>query len=305
MKTCSSCGLPVNTTKKIVTDVWTWVLNQEFSADVKITKHPRSIEYTQGNCQFVLKIVTTPTLKAVEEWKTPFGSIKNLGENNQEALGFLYKWYRALKQDERVNIIEVIAQEGLLELETSDRVCTVCEAKPRKAKGKRKRKPAAKKKITVITEVSADVKAALKERDLVLNYLKANILETKKRHLENIGESLSLGTSKVIEILAELEKEGKVQREFKFFDYYIPTSHHNSETARKQFEILDYLKQHIDCPSTKCTQFSLSLSFDLPFALIGFILNDMIQNRLISKESIDVTKDGETRKVACYIPSSY
>lgn len=75
--------------------------------------------------------------------------------------------------------------------------------------------------------------------------------------------------------------------------------------ARKHLEILDYLKQHTDCPSTKCTQFSISLSFDLPFAIVGFILNAMNQNHLIKKKSIETIASGVTRKIACYLPSSY
>jgi hypothetical protein len=140
---------------------------------------------------------------------------------------------------------------------------------------------------------------------LIKLYLEENVIETKKRHPESIAEALGLDISQANETLAELDEEGIIQKEFKFFDYYILTKDYNSETARKYLEILDYLKQHVDCPTTKCTQFSISLSFDLPFAIVGFILSEMSKNRLISKESIEVPTDGVVKKVACYIPSSY
>lgn len=164
-------------------------------------------------------------------------------------------------------------------------------------------------KELIATAIKERINAGEKEKitwiDIMKLYLKGNVLNTKKRHPESIAEALGLSITQVNETLGKLEEEKIIQKEFEFFDYYILVNDYNSETARKQLEILDYLKQHVDCLSTKCTQFSISLSFDLPFAIVGFILNAMTQNRLISKESIELQTDGVIKKVACYIPSSY
>ncbi len=291
MKICSSCRFPVVTTKKIITEVWGWILNQDYSDEVKITKKPRVIIFTQKECRFMLSVTLEPILKAIEEWNTPFGSHTKEAANNRGVLDYLNRWYGTLNHDVRLNVIEVMAQKGLIKLEIVNSVCSTCEQKLRIPRKKTKRKTKEKKEVTW--------------KNLIQLYLEKNIHNTKERHPDTIAESLELSIAQVHENLEELEKEGVVRKEFKFFDYYILTKDYNSETARKHLEILDYLKQHLDCPSTKCTQFSISLSFDLPFAIVGFILNTMRNNRLIKKDTIEVSSDGNTRKIACYVPSSY
>lgn len=342
MKVCNSCGFPPVTTKKVISEVWEWILNQDYSDDVEITKNPHCIKFTQKECHFLLSVTLKPKMNAIEEWNTPIGSHKRNVTKNRGVLECLNTWYRAIKQVEDRDVLEAMGQEGLVQLETTENFCSECKKKTGKPKKKTKKKTKSKipRKVPLkeISEeeglVAADVKevtlkkledetlkeliaTAIKERieagekekitwkDLIKLYLEENVLDTKKRHSESISEALGLGISQVHETLKELEKEGITQKEFKFFDYYILTGDYNSETARKHLEILDYLKQHVDCPSTKCTQFSISLSFDLPFAIVGFILNAMNKNRLIAKESIEIPTNGVIKKVACYVPSSY
>ncbi len=342
MKVCNSCSFPVVTTKEVITEVWDWILTQDYSDDVEISKKPQSIKLTQNKCIFSLNVSFKPKLSAIEEWNTPIGSHKRKVTDNREILECLNTWYRAITQIEDRNVLEAMDQEGLVQFETTKDPCSECKKKTGKPKKKIKKKIKSKTPRKVPVErisdgealVAADVKevtvkkledetlkaliaTAIEERieagekrkitwkDLVKLYLEENVLDTKKRHTESIAEALGIGTSQINETLKELENEGITQKEFKFFDYHILKKDYNSETARKHLEILDYLKQHVDCPSTKCTQFSISLSFDLPFAIVGFILNAMNQNRLITKESIEVPTNGIVKKVACYVPSSY
>ncbi|MFX1508153.1 MAG: hypothetical protein ACFFDC_18870, partial [Promethearchaeota archaeon] len=310
----------------LITDIWNWFLNQDYSDDVKIEEKAQSISLSRMDSKFVLKLTLKPEIKIIEEWNTPIGFHEEKITDNRAILNCLNKWYNALKQTEDNTILDIMIQNGFMKVEPIEDLCSVCKkTKDHKKKSKKRIKKPNKvpKEDVVETEVEEDetlkdlvtttikegFKAGEKEKiiwkDLIISYLKKNVLDTKKRHSENIAETLGLDISQANEILAELNEEGIIQKEFEFFDYYILTKDYNSETARKHLEILDYLKQHIDCPSTKCTQFSISLSFDLPFAIVGFILNAMNNNRLISKESIEVPTNGVIRKVACYIPSSY
>ncbi|UCG01283.1 MAG: hypothetical protein JSW11_16905 [Candidatus Heimdallarchaeota archaeon] len=333
MKVCNSCKFPLITTKNIVTDVWDWILTQDYSDDVTINE-PHSITFTQKECQFLFTITSEPKFKAIEEWSTPFGSHEKNISNNREILDCLNIWYKTLERVENVNVLEAMDQDEVVQLEITKDLCSVCKKKTRpkkvKKKVKKKKKDIRKQEILVAAEVqevtqkkledetlkeliavaieeriAAGEKRKITWKDLIKLYLEENIHETKKRHPESIADFLGLEISQVNETLEGLESEGIIQKEFKLFDYYILKKDFNSETARKHLEILDYLKQHVDCPSTKCTQFSISLSFDLPFAIVGFILNAMSQNRLIKKESIEVPTDGVIKKVACYVPSSY
>lgn len=231
MKTCSSCGFPVVTSRKIITEVWGWILNQDFSDDVEVTKNPRSIISTQGECRFKLIVMLKPTINAIEEWDTPFGSYKKKVANNRGVFDYLNKWYKILKRDEKVNAFEVMEQKGLIKLETVGSVCSVCMKKTSKPKSKIKKKPKTKKKVTVKevnegeTLVAVDLQkavtlkkledttlkeliaAAMEERiaegekkkitwkDIIKLYLEENVINTKKRHPEIIAELLDLGVS--------------------------------------------------------------------------------------------------------------
>ncbi|MFW9904389.1 MAG: hypothetical protein ACFFFH_08665 [Candidatus Thorarchaeota archaeon] len=339
MKVCNSCGNPLTITKNIITEIWYWILNQDYSNDVKIEKNSQNIILTGTDSVFVLKMTLKPNVKIIEEWNTPIGFHEEKFTNNRAILDCLNKWYKALKQTEDNTIFDIMNQNGVITVERTNVLCSICKQGVKDHKNKPKKRVKKLKKISndlweEEAFVAADVKEAIHKRleaetlkeliataikgrinagekkkitwkDLIKLYLEENVLNTKKRHPKNIAEALGLNISQVNETLEKLEEEKIILKEFEFFDFYILVSDYNSETARKQLEILDYLKQNVDCPSTKCTQFSISLSFDLPFAIVGFILNSMTQNRLISKESIEVPTNGVIKKVACYIPSSY
>jgi len=332
VKVCNSCGLPIITTKKIVTKIWDWILNQDYSSDVKTSKMPPNIVFTQNKCLFSLSISTKPNMKVVEEWNTPIGSHEKQISNNREILDRLNVWYKALNQIEDLTVLDVMVQNGVIKVESTNTFCSICKTSTKNPKNviKKATKMDSEGKALVAAEIKDEtlkeledetlkelITIAIKEKikagekgkitwkDLIQLYLAENVQNIKKRRSESIAEALGLNITQISEILEKLEEEGIIQKEFKLFDYYILSRDYNSETARKYLEILDYLKQHVDCPSTKCTQFSISLSFDLPFAIVGFILNSMSQNRLITKESIDVPTNGVIKKVACFIPSSY
>ena len=336
VEVCNSCGFPILTTKKLVSEVWDWILNQDHSSDVMTIKKPPKILFNQKECQFSLRMTMKPKLEVVEEWNTPIGSHEKIITSNREILDCLNIWYRALNKIEDLTVLDVMVRNRVIKVESTDEFCSICKKKTKVPKRKEKKRPkkvtkklpegeallANEVKETTLKELEDEtlkqlIATAIKERlksgekekitweDLIQLYLEENVLNTKKRHSESITEALGLSIPQVNKILRKLEEDEIIQKEFKFFDYYILSKDYNSETARKHLEILDYLKQHVDCPSTKCTQFSISLSFDLPFAIVGFILNSMNQNQLIAKESIEVPTDGVIKKVACYIPSSY
>ncbi len=96
-----------------------------------------------------------------------------------------------------------------------------------------------------------------------------------------------------------------IQKEFPLFeDYYILTKDHTAEITRKYLEIQYYFKSRADdlyC----CTQASVSLEFELPFSIVGVLLNDMTINRLITKEAAEIEKDGKQRKVRYYASTTF
>jgi hypothetical protein len=103
----------------------------------------------------------------------------------------------------------------------------------------------------------------------------------------------------------QLSEKNIVQKEFEFSEYYILTKDFQSEVTRKYMEIQDYLKNHLDDPTGACTQVSISLSFDLPFSVVGVLLNGMLRSQLITKETIQKTTHGTTRRIRYYLPLSY
>jgi hypothetical protein len=323
-------------TKKIITDSWNYILDQSYNY-TKTTKKPRSIIYYQKDCTFFLKIPSGSKLKAIEEWHTPFGTQTITVTKSREVLACLDKWYQVLKEDDTLFVLEMMKKNNLIKLESSDQICSDCK----KETSEPKRKPRAKKKIivkktkkvlkgeklgTVDDEKSIDLKevtlkqlrgATLEERinvvkekkiswkDFLLMYFEENVTNTKVRHPEHIAREMEIDLSFLRNVLKEMEEADDIQKEFTGLDYYILTKNFKSETARKHLEILDFLKQHLDCPGSKCTQVSVALNFDLPYAMVGFVLNDLAKNKLITKEKTQVTINGVTRSVACYIPSSF
>jgi len=317
MKVCSECSLPLSCTAKTVHSAWEFMLNHEYNNSNIKTLKTTSIQFELQESTFKLKLSKKP-LKIIEEWNTPFGSHENMVSNNRGVLDFMSE--RKLIQ---TNIV-------------AGDLCTSCKPKTKAknakkvpAKRKTKKKVPTKrgetkividKKKAAILEDSTliQLKAiAIEERiakakkqkmawkDIIIMYLEEKAQSTKDRHVDEIAKALDVETTQIMDIIQQLIKEKKVQKEFPLFeDYIILTQNYKSELTRKYLEIQNYFKMQANDPYC-CTQASVSLEFELPFSIVGVLLNDMSTNRLIKKETAKITKNGKPRKVRYYSSTIY
>lgn len=335
MKVCSNCELPITCTANIITSAWKLINDQEYTAKVdKLNQN--SIRVKSDSSVFTLTITKKP-IKATEIWETPFGSHENTVKNNRGVLTLLNKWYKALTEDNDINIVSAMKEKQLIK--SAPVIADLCPQCIKDTKSKIKKKPAkkrkAKKKIVVeegkTTIVVGKKKAAALEdstllqlkaiaieeriatakkqkialKDIIVMYLEDKIHSTKDRQVNEIARALDVEPTQVKDIIKQLVKENTVQKEYPLFeDYYILTKDYKAEITRKYLEIQNYFKIRADSQYC-CTQASVSLEFELPFSIAGVLLNNMINNRLITKETTEIVKDGKQRKIRFYSSTTY
>jgi len=336
MKVCSECSLPLSCTAKTVHSAWEFMLNHEYNNSNIKTLKTTSIQFELQESTFKLKLSKKP-LKIIEEWNTPFGSHENMVSNNRGVLDLINKWFKVLSGEKKANIITFMSERKLIQTNiVAGDLCTSCKPKTKAknakkvpAKRKTKKKVPTKrgetkividKKKAAILEDSTliQLKAiAIEERiakakkqkmawkDIIIMYLEEKAQSTKDRHVDEIAKALDVETTQIMDIIQQLIKEKKVQKEFPLFeDYIILTQNYKSELTRKYLEIQNYFKMQANDPYC-CTQASVSLEFELPFSIVGVLLNDMSTNRLIKKETAKITKNGKPRKVRYYSSTIY
>lgn len=335
MKVCSNCGLPITCTAKTIHSAWKLVYENEYNLKVdKLTLN--SIQFKQESSVFTLRIIKKP-LKATETWETPFGLHEKDVNNNRGILTLLYKWYKALTEDKGSDIVTAMIKKELIKSKPiKTDLCSQCKKDP---ESKRKKKPAAKKRrktkvkikegetaivvdkkkaaaledstllqlkaIAIEERIAAAKKQKMALKDIIVMYLEDKAHSTNDRQVDEIARALDVETAQIIDIIKRLVQEKIAQKEFPLFeDYYILTKDYKAEITRKYLEIQYYLKIRADDPYC-CTQASVSLELVLPFSIVGVLLNDMITNRLITKETAEIVKDGKKRKVRYYASTTY
>ena len=338
MKACSECSLPLSCTAKTVHSVWEFMLNHEYNNSNIKTLKTTSIQFELQESTFKLKLSKKP-LKAIEEWNTPFGLHENIASNNRGVLDLINKWFQVLSGEKEANIITFMSERKLIQtnIRAGD-LCTSCKPKTKAKKAKKvpaKRKTKKKvptkrgetkiaidKKKAAILEDSTLIQlraVAIEERiakakkqkmawkDIIIMYLEEKVQSTKDRHVDEIAKALDVETTQILDIIQQLIQEEKVQKEFPLFeDYIILTQNYKSELTRKYLEIQNYFKTRANDPYC-CTQASVSLEYELPFSIVGVLLNDMTTNKLIRKKTTKrgETKKGKPRKVRYYSSTSY
>lgn len=328
MKICGECGLPLTYTKKLIEATWKFVVNNPFDrSNITSNTKKTKIEYELKDCLFSLEFSKKP-MYVIEHWETPFGSYESKVNDNQRIYNIHDKWFKVLSNDNEANLARVMDKEGLFSLDNSSKVlCAQCEnekkvlkkSSPKKRKrmipktpqtasivDKRKDVMVEELKVATLGErIAAAKKQKISREKLIIMYLKERVTDTKERHIDTIAELLDLERTQVLDLIDQLSEKNIVQKEFEFSEYYILTKDFQSEVTRKYLEIQDYLKNHLDDPTGACTQVSISLSFDLPFSVVGVLLNGMLRSQLLTKETIQKTTHGTTRRIRYYLPKSY
>ncbi len=335
MKVCNNCELPITCTANTITSAWKLINNQDYTAKVE-KLNPNSIRVKLESSVFALKITKKP-LKATEIWETPFGSHENTVKNNRGVLTLLNKWYKALTEDDGINIVSAMKEKQLIKsTPVIADLCSQCmkDSQPKRKKKSTKKRKTKKKivvgegKTTIVVgkkkaaaledstllqlkaiDIEERIAAAKKQKialkDIIIMYLEDKAQSTEDRQVDEIAKALDAETTQVKEVIKQLVAEKAVQKEFPLFeDYYILTKDHTAEITRKYLEIQYYFKSRADdlyC----CTQASVSLEFELPFSIVGVLLNNMTINRLITKEAAEIVKDGTQRKVRYYASTTF
>jgi DNA-binding Lrp family transcriptional regulator len=258
-------------------------------------------------------------------------------KNNRGILTLLNKWYKVLTENNEINIVSAMKEKQLIK--STPVIADLCSQCKKDTKPKTKKKPAkkrkAKKKIAVEEEKTTIVvgkkKAAALEdstllqlkaidieerianakkqkialKDIIIMFLEDKAQSTKDRQVNEIARALDVESTQVHDIIRQLVQDNTVQKEYPLFDdYYILTKDYNAEITRKYLEIQNYFKIRADNQFC-CTQASVSLEFELPFSVVGVLLNNMINNRLITKETTEIIKDGKQRKIRFYSSTTY
>jgi hypothetical protein len=320
MKICSKCGFPLTCTAKIIQSAWKILLDHEYN-DSKIEKtESNAIQFKQDDLAFTLKLSQKP-VRATEKWDTPFGIHENTVNINREVIELISKWYKVLTKDNNIDIISSMKHENLIKTKiTTSGLCTFCRGEPEPKEDKKssvrekpKKKVVAKKDkkatvgvgVTIEERIAEAKKRKISWEEIIVMYLEENTQSTKDRHVDEIARALETDATQILDIIKELVQENKIQKEFPLFeDYYILTQDYKAEITRKYLEIQNYFKIRADDPYC-CTQASVSLEFELPFSIVGVILNDMTNSKLIRKETAEITKEGISRKVRYYTPYLY
>lgn len=284
---CTKCKIPPQITSEVIQNTWEYLLSQSYSdTETSTETNEQQIFIRKNDCIFSLTVQLWPLI-ATEQWTTPFGSHSITFSTNREVFESLDKWYRILKQNDKILILDDMKKAGILSEISRIKSCSYC------------------KKKTPKTTVSQETKTEKQRRQKqILKYLGESIHETQDRTIDKIAEVLRISLESINQHISQLEAKGVIQKEFTVLDSYILTKDYEPEISRKYLEIEDYIKKNLSHPA-KTTQASISLAFNLPYSIIGLLLKGMKENLMIKMEEITVEKGGSSRLIHFYVPTFY
>ena len=284
---CTKCKIPPQITTEVIQNTWEYLLSQSYSdTETSTETHEQLIIIRKNECVFSLTVQLWPLI-ATEQWTTPFGSHSITFSTNREVFESLDKWYRILKQNDKILIVNDMKKVGIISEINRVKSCSFCE----------KETP----KTTVLKETKVEKERRKKQ---IIKYLGEHIHDTQDRTVDKIAEVLRIPLESINHHVSQLEAKKVIQKEFAVLDSYILVKDYEPEISRKYMEIEDYIKNNLSHPA-KTTQTSISLAFNLPYSIIGLLLKGMKENLLIKMEETTVEKEGSSRLIHFYVPTFY